>query len=433
MRERAEKVVRTLQARGYQAYLVGGCVRDLLLGSEPKDYDIATSATPEQILAIFPGSLLVGVHFGVVIVDQHLEVATFRSDHAYEDGRRPSRVQFESDPSQDVLRRDFTINALLLNPETNQILDFVDGRADLDARLIRAIGEPAARFQEDHLRLLRAVRFAARLGFTIEPVTLAAIQELAPLVARVSAERVRDEISRILTSGAARRGFELLDSTGLLPHILPEISALKGVEQPPEYHPEGDVWTHTLIMLKGLPVGIPLTLALGVLLHDVGKPATFRIAERIRFDGHVEAGMEIARVLLNRMRYSKDEIAQVEALIENHMRFKDLPNMRESKMKRFLRMPDFDQHLELHRLDCSSSSGHLENYEFAKTRLAELSPETLKPEPLVTGRDLIEEGYRPGPQFSKMLAFVEDAQLESRISTKPDALRLLHEAFPVLH
>ncbi len=283
------------------------------LAPDPKDYDIATDATPHQILQIFPGALLVGAHFGVVIVEQHLEVATFRSDHAYEDGRRPGHVEFETDPRQDVLRRDFTINALLLDPETGELLDFVNGRADLDAHLLRAIGEPAARFREDHLRLLRAVRFAARLGFEIEPLTLAAIRDLAPLVARVSAERVRDELSRILTSGASRRGFEFLDSTGLLPHVLPEISALKGVQQPPEFHPEGDVWTHTLIMLDDLPADATLTLALGVLLHDVGKPATFRIADRIRFDGHVEAGVEIARALLNRLRYSNDEIAQVES------------------------------------------------------------------------------------------------------------------------
>jgi poly(A) polymerase len=433
MQEKAEQVVGALQAQGFQAYFVGGCVRDLLLGSEPKDYDVATDATPDQILEIFPGALLVGAHFGVVIVEQHIEVATFRSDHAYEDGRRPGRVEFESDPRQDVLRRDFTINALLLNPETGEILDFVNGRADLESRLIRAIGEPSARFREDHLRLLRAVRFAARLDFEIEPLTLAAIKDLAPLVARVSAERVRDELSRILTSGAARRGFELLDSTGLLPHILPEISALKGVEQPPEFHPEGDVWTHTLIMLDGLPAGTPLTLALGVLLHDVGKPTTFRFADRIRFDGHVEAGVEIARMLLSRLRYSKDEIAQVEALIANHMRFKDLPNMRESKMKRFLRMPAFDQHLELHRLDCSSSSGHLENYDFAKAKLAEEPAVSLKPKPLLTGHDLITAGYQPGPQFSRMLTFIEDAQLERAVNSKAEALRLLQGAFPVLH
>jgi poly(A) polymerase len=433
MKELAQRIATILKQRGHQAFFVGGCVRDLLLGLVPKDYDIATSATPDQILAIFPGSLMVGAHFGVVIVDQQVEVATFRSDHAYQDGRRPSRVEFETDPREDVLRRDFTVNALLLDPESNQLLDFVDGQADLRGRIIRAIGEPAARFREDHLRLLRAVRFASRLHFTIEPVTFAAIRELAPLVARVSAERVRDEISRILTSGAARRGFELLDATGLLPHILPEITALKGVQQPPEFHPEGDVWTHTLIMLEGLPAGTPLTLALGVLLHDVGKPATFRVADRIRFDGHVEAGVEIARALMNRLRYSNDEMAQVEALIANHMRFKDLPHMRESKIKRFLRMPAFEEHLELHRLDCSSSNGHLENYRFAQTKLAEQSPDLLKPPPLLTGRDLIELGYRPGPAFSKILTFVEDAQLELTINTKEDAIQLLHSTFPVVN
>jgi poly(A) polymerase len=330
-----------------------------------------------------------------------------------------------------VLRRDFTINALLLDPTTDQLLDYVNGRADLDACLIRAIGEPAARFREDHLRLLRAVRFASRLGFAIEPVTLAAMGELAPLAAQVSPERTRDEISRILTSGSARAGFELLDSTGLLPYVLPEISALQDVEQPPEFHPEGDVWTHTMMMLEGLPAGVPVTLALGVLLHDVGKPATFRIADRIRFDGHVEAGVEIAHGILHRLRYSNDEIAQVEALIANHMRFKDLPKMRESKVKRFLRMPQFEQHLELHRLDCLSSSRNLQNYQFAAAKLAEEPPEALKPAPLLTGNDLIGAGYKPGPQFSKMLAAVEDAQLESTVQTREEALLFVQENFPL--
>jgi poly(A) polymerase len=367
-----------------------------------------------------------------VIVERHIEVATFRSDHAYEDGRRPARVEFETDPRQDVLRRDFTINALLLDPDTGQILDFVGGQADLAARLIRAIGDPPARFREDHLRLLRAVRFAARLGFAIESATAAAIRDLAPLVTRVSAERVRDEISRILTSGAARRGFELLDSTALLPHILPEIAAMKGVEQPPQYHPEGDVWTHTLMMLDGLPAGTPITLALGVLLHDVGKPPTFRIAGRIRFDGHDEVGVRMAHAILTRLKYSNEEIAQAEALVANHMRFKDLPRMRESKVKRFLRMPDFDQHLELHRLDCLCGSGRLDNYDFARKKLSEQPPEALRPPPLLTGGDLIEAGYRPGPEFSRMLAAVEDAQLESAVLTKEQALELLQRNFPVL-
>jgi len=432
IQDAATEVLRTLHSRGHQAYFVGGCVRDLLLQTLPKDFDIATSATPREILAIFPGSVLVGAHFGVVVVAENIEVATFRSDHSYEDGRRPTYVEFETDPRQDVLRRDFTINALLLDPTTNQIYDFVNGRSDLDARLIRAIGDPAARFREDHLRLLRAVRFAARLGFTIEPVTLAAMRDLAPLAARVSAERTRDEISRILTSGSARAGFELLDSTGLLPPLLPEISAMKGVEQPPQFHPEGDVWTHTLLMLEGLPAGTPLTLALGVLLHDVGKPSTFRVADRIRFDGHVEAGVEIARGLLNRLRFSNDEIAQVEALIGNHMRFKDLPHMRESKIKRFLRMPAFEQHLELHRLDCTSSSGHLENYQFALSKLSEQPVESLRPAPLLTGDDLIRFGYTPGPNFSKILAALEDAQLELIVNSRDEALGFVQENFPVL-
>jgi poly(A) polymerase len=432
MNDSALRILEVLQGNGHLAYLVGGCVRDLLLGTEPKDFDIATSATPDQVLALFRGSCLVGAHFGVVIVTNGIEVATFRSDQAYLDGRRPEGVVFETDPRQDVLRRDFSINALLFDPIGDKIYDYVGGRADLDAGLIRAIGVPAVRFREDHLRLLRAVRFAARLRFTIEPLTLAAMRDSAPLAARVSPERIRDEISRILTCGSARIGFELLDSTGILAHILPEISALKGVEQPPEFHPEGDVWTHTMLMLEGLPAGTPVTLALGVLLHDVGKPATFRVAERIRFDGHVEAGVEIAGRILRRLRYSSAEIEQVEALVSNHMRFKDLGRMRESKAKRFLRMPTFEQHLELHRLDCLSSSGNLSNYQLAIAKLAQQPPEALAPEPLLTGRDLIALGYRPGPAFSKMLAALEDAQLESAIASREEALAFIESNFGAL-
>jgi putative nucleotidyltransferase with HDIG domain len=431
-RSEAVTIISTLRENGHQAYLVGGCVRDLLLGGTPKDFDIATSATPDEIVALFPGANLVGAHFGVVIVGNSIEVATFRSDHAYVDGRRPANVTFEKDPRQDAIRRDFTINALFMDPVTGEVLDFVDGRADLDARLIRAIGDPERRFAEDHLRLLRAVRFAARLNFTIEPETFQAIRKMAPLAAQVSAERVRDEISRILTEGQARRGFELFDSTGLLVRILPEIAAMKGVEQPPAFHPEGDVWTHTLLMLDGLPAGVPLALALGVLLHDVGKPATFRMADRIRFDGHVEAGVEIAHKLLTRLRYSNDDIAQAEALIANHMRFKDVHKMRESTLKRFLRMPLFDQHLELHRLDCLSSHGNLDNFALVQAKLSELPLAALKPEPLLRGEDLIRAGYRPGPQFARMLAMVEDAQLESCIHTQKEAMELIFENFPGL-
>jgi poly(A) polymerase len=335
-------------------------------------------------------------------------------------------VHFETDPRQDVLRRDFTINSLLLDPVNGEILDFTGGRADLDAKLIRAIGDPETRFREDHLRLLRAVRFAARLGFEIEAETFAAIRHLAPMIHGVAAERVRDEVARILTEGGARRGFELLDATGLLQEILPEIAALKGVAQPPEFHPEGDVWTHTLIMLEGLREP-SLTLALGVLLHDVGKPATFRMAERIRFDGHVEKGIEIAHSLLTRLRFPNQTIEGAEALITNHMKFMETPRMRESTLKRFLRMPDFEEHMALHRLDCLSSHGHLDNYDFVRRKQAEAPPEQLRPAPLLTGKDLIAAGYRPGPMFGIVLREIEDAQLEGRISTSDEALRMARE------
>jgi len=422
----AVSIIRRLREAGHAAYLTGGCVRDLLLGRAAKDFDVATSARPDELLRLFPGSGQVGAHFGVVLVHDngaHVEVATFRSDLDYLDGRHPDGVHFETDPRQDALRRDFSINALLLDPASGQVLDFVNGSADLDAKLIRAIGDAERRFREDHLRLLRAVRFAARLGFEIEAETFAAIRRLGPLIQSVSAERVRDEIARILTEGGARRGLELLDATGVLQEILPEVAALKGVRQPPEFHPEGDVWTHTLIMLHGLREP-SLTLALGVLLHDVGKPATFRVAERIRFDGHVEKGIEIAHALLTRLRFPHQVIEGVEALIANHMKFMEVPRMRESTLKRFMRQPDFEEHMELHRLDCLSSHGGLENYEFVRKKQQEVPPEQLKPTPLLTGRELIAAGYRPGPQFGIVLSEIEDAQLEGRISTAAEAIEM---------
>jgi putative nucleotidyltransferase with HDIG domain len=422
----AVSIILRLRSAGYVAYLTGGCVRDLLLGRAAKDFDVATSARPDELLRLFPGSGQVGAHFGVVLVHEdgaHVEVATFRSDLEYLDGRHPDGVHFETDPRQDALRRDFTINALLLDPMNSEVLDFVNGRADLDAKLIRAIGDPERRFREDHLRLLRAVRFAARLGFEIEAETFAAIQRHASLIQSVSAERVRDEVARILTEGNARMGLELLDATGLLQEVLPEVAALKGVQQPPEFHPEGDVWTHTLIMMDGLQEP-SVTLALGVLLHDIGKPATFRIAERIRFDGHVEKGIEIAHALLMRLRFPHHVIEGVEALIANHMKFMEVPRMRESTLKRFMRQPDFEEHMELHRLDCLSSHGGLDNYEFVRKKQREVPPEQLKPAPLLTGRDLIAAGYRPGPAFGVVLSEIEDAQLEGRISTAAEAMQL---------
>jgi poly(A) polymerase len=422
----ARSTIDRLRAAGHAAYLVGGCVRDLLLGRTPNDFDVATSARPDELLRLFPRADRVGAHFGVVLIHEdgaHVEVATFRSDLEYLDGRRPEGMRFETDPREDALRRDFTINALLLDPVSGEVLDFTGGRADLAAKIIRAIGDPETRFREDHLRLLRAVRFAARLGFEIEPQTFAAMRRLAPLIQSVSAERIRDELARILTEGSARRGLELLDQAGLLHQILPEIEAMKGVAQPPEFHPEGDVWTHTLIMLDGLRHP-SLELALGVLLHDVGKPPTFRIADRIRFDGHVEEGIKLAHALLNRLRFPNYVIEQVEALIANHMKFRETPHMRESTLKRFIRMPDFEQHMELHRLDCLSSHGHLDNYEFVRRKQSEVPPEELKPSPLITGDDLIAEGLKPGPMFGKVLREIEDAQLEGRIATREEALRM---------
>ncbi len=429
----ARHVIGRLRAGGHQAYLVGGCVRDLLLKTTPKDFDIATDARPDRIMDLFPRSSRVGAHFGVVLVRDYfeqVEVATFRSDHDYLDGRHPEQVRFENDPREDVLRRDFTINGLMMDPSDGTVLDYVEGRRDLERGLIRAIGDPLQRFREDHLRLLRGVRFAARFGFPIEAPTFDAIRRDHELILKVSTERVRDELVRILTEGGARRGFELLDESGMLAVLLPEIAAMKGVAQPPEYHPEGDVWTHTLCLLEKLPAGVSATLALGALLHDVGKPATFRVAGRIRFDGHVEEGVQIANGILNRLRFSRWEIEQVEALIANHMKFKDVHRMKESTLKRFLRMPDFAEHLELHRLDALSSNGNLENYELAKGRLAEYREEQLKPEPLLTGTDLIAQGYEPGPVFTAILRVVEDAQLEGRITSYDQALELVREQFP---
>jgi poly(A) polymerase len=411
--------------------MVGGCVRDRLMGNQPKDYDIATDARPEQVLGYFPRSDRVGAHFGVVLVHDEggdqVEVATFRSDFSYRDGRRPEYVKFETDPREDAMRRDFTVNALFEDPMTGEVLDYVGGREDLAAHIIRAIGDPERRFREDHLRMLRAVRFAARLQFSIDPATLAAIRKLAPLVSDVSAERVRGELVRILTEGHPRRGMELLDEAGLLAVILPEVKALQGVEQPPQYHPEGDVWTHTLMMLDLVEAPSP-TLAMGVLLHDIGKPPTFRLAERIRFDGHVEAGVKIARGILDRLRFSRAETDDVLALIANHMRFKDIMHMKPSTLKRFLRLPDFDEHLELHRVDCLASNGNLSGWEYAKSQLTNLPAEELRPPRLLTGKDLIAAGYRPGPELGKALEAVETAQLDGQIRTKEEALEIAKRA-----
>lgn len=442
----ARRIALTLRERGHQAYFAGGCVRDLLLGVEPKDLDVATSATPEEVLALFPKALTVGAHFGVVLVregDISTEVATFRHDGVYSDGRRPDAVRFSSDPREDVQRRDFTINGMLLDPvvfeETGDaakaVLDYVGGRDDLAAKTLRAIGDPAVRFAEDKLRMLRGVRFASRLGFEIEPRTLAAMRVDAANIHQVSCERIRDELTLMLTEGRARVAFEMLDTTGLLAQVLPEVARLHGVTQPPEFHPEGDVWIHTMLLLEKLPAGASSTLAWGALLHDIGKPATFQPAnpavpgDRIRFNGHVEVGVRVAEVILRRLRFSADDTEQIVALVKNHMRFGDVMQMRESTLKRFLRLPHFEEHLALHRMDCLSAHGDLSLYEFAKQKYETAEPEAIRPKLLLTGRELIAAGYEPSPAFKAMLEAAEDAQLEGSIHTSEEALALVCERF----
>jgi len=458
LKDFAISIVRKLRSAGYQAYLVGGCVRDLLLGREPADYDVATDATPDEVMRIFPETYAVGAQFGVVLVPvpkdpsvssvssvgsvsdpnhrgqrgKTVEVATFRSDIGYSDGRHPDEVRYSKNPREDVARRDFTINGLLLDPITNEVLDYVGGQKDLAEKIIRTIGEAERRFAEDKLRMLRAVRFAARFGYTIESGTFTAIQKRASQIHRVSRERVRDELTKMLTEGQARSAFLLLDESGLLHQVLPEISAMKGVEQPPQFHPEGDVFVHTMLLLDKLPHPCPVTLAWGALLHDVGKPATFRVApDRIRFDGHVDVGVKMAEEICRRLRFSNDDTEQILALVENHMRFAHAMRMNESTFKKFVRLPRFEEHLELHRIDCQASHGDLTSYEFTRKKIAALPPEAIRPAPLLTGEDLIAAGYNPGPRFKEILSAVEDAQLEGRLQAKNAALEFVRRQFPL--
>ena len=621
----ALRILHRLQEQGYEAYLAGGCVRDLLLGRTPHDYDVATSATPDVVLAMFPRTFAVGAHFVVVLVADEdasepaapqvpqvvlTEVATFRADGVYSDGRHPDGVRYTLSAEEDVQRRDFTINGLLLDPlafegefcfppfsaestekdgvpgtcgaanalrdpqvcnlaevrsplrgsgarlrlsqgsaslhpglsscgpsgafaaqddglwseddpvqseedgdhgeddpdhdeddglrrEDNlatfgkrqvlkghdfsravrdskqpwalapeggdfgtfdfhhgllalkkhdsltgdalssdaarlraAVVDHVGGLADLDAGVVRAIGRPEARLEEDHLRMLRAVRFAARFGFSLEPATGQAIRALAPRIASVSRERVRDELTKMLTEGHARQAFELLLATGLLAQVLPEVEKMVGVEQPPQFHPEGDVWQHTLLLLEQLEAGCPMTLGWGALLHDVGKPATFkRAVDRIRFDGHVDVGVAIAAEVCRRFRFSNEETRQTLALVENHMRFMDVQRMKDSTLKRMFRLERFEEHLALHRMDCLASKGDLENWEYARTRWQAMPPEVVRPTPLITGRELIGAGYQPGAEFKAMLDAVEEAQLEGTIVTAEEALALVRARF----
>lgn len=435
-RELANSVCETLERHGYQALLAGGCVRDILLGREPADYDVATRATPAEVMKLFPDSLAIGAQFGVVILvrgGHKVEIATFRSDGGYSDGRHPDRVVYANSGEEDVQRRDFTINGLLMRHSTGEVLDFVGGRADLAAGVVRAIGDADRRFAEDKLRMLRAARFSARFRFPVENGTLEAMGRHASEIRQVSAERIREELTKILTEGAARRGFEILDETGLLGVLLPEIAAMKGVEQPPEYHPEGDVWIHTRRMIELLPAGCSPTLAWGVLLHDVGKPPSYRSAaetgDRIRFDGHAEIGAAMAEALCEKLRFSRDQTDQIVRLVANHMRFKDAGSMRPATLKRFVRLERFAEHLELHRLDCTSSHRRLEMYDLVRDFIESTPAEEVRPPRLLTGEDLLRMGFRPGPLFSQILRGLEEAQLEGTVRSSRDAEAFVQQHF----
>ena len=433
--DKAIQIVKRLREAGHEAYLAGGCVRDRLLGRTPKDYDIATDATPRDTQGIFPDTVPIGSKFGsvVVLVDgDPFEVTTFRFDGPYGDGRHPVHVRYGT-LEEDVRRRDFTINAMMYDPADDRVIDLVNGREDLRRRLVRAIGDPHERFAEDRLRMVRAVRLACGLGFEVDEPTLQAIRSQAVAVTQVAWERIGAEITRTLTEGGARRGVELLDETGLLEVILPEIAAMKGCEQTPDYHPEGDVYVHTLLLLGHLDDldGPTETLAYGCLLHDVAKPPCRQPAgDRVTFYGHTELGAEMAVEILRRLKRSRAVAERVAWLVRHHLRYTQAPNMRLSTLKRFLGEDGIDELLELCRIDALSSNGDLGYYDFCQRKLAELGEEEVSPEPLLRGRDLIRLGYTPGPSFSAMLGAVEEAQLEGELRTHEQAVEWVRERFP---
>ena len=426
MEKAARKIAERLRDRGHIAYFAGGCVRDMVRGLTPKDYDIATDARPENVQALFPRTYAVGAHFGVIIVLEdgfQFEVATFRSDEAYIDGRHPSAVQFSS-PEEDARRRDFTINGMFLDPASNKVIDLVGGQADIGAKLVRAIGEPAQRLAEDRLRMLRAVRFATALDYQIDERTWDALVASASSINQISGERIRDEVVRIFLSSNRVRGWDLLDASGLMSAILPELQAMKGVLQPEQFHPEGDVFVHTRLMLSLLRETVSIPLVFAVLFHDVAKPVTARVDEtgRIRFNEHDRIGAEMTEAIMRRLRFSGAEIQATVEMVRQHMVFKDTPKMRIAKLKRFMARPTFDEELELHRVDCQSSHRMLDNYEFLLRKRDEFANEPIIPPPLVRGDDLIAFGLKPGPKFGEILEAVETRQLEGKLRTRDEAL-----------
>ncbi|MEM7145538.1 MAG: CCA tRNA nucleotidyltransferase [Verrucomicrobiota bacterium] len=433
-REKATRLVKSLSDKGYQAYFAGGCVRDVLLNKTPKDFDIATDAVPEQVQACFPHSKSVGAHFGVILVhleDDDFEIATFRAEGNYTDGRHPGEITFTT-AEEDAQRRDFTINGIFYDPIADNYIDYVDGQSDLKNNIIRAIGNPDERFAEDHLRLLRAIRFAATLDYKIEPATWSALKEHADKITLISEERIRDELSRIFTDPNRVRGFDLLVESGLMNILLPEIIALQGCDQPPQFHPEGDVFVHTRLMLSHLPEEASLPLVLSVLLHDIGKPETRtydKAADRIRFNAHDRVGARMTEKILRRLKYSNETIDTVAEAVASHMIFKDVQKMRVAKLKRFMARPGFDDELELHRVDCLGSHGMLDNLDFLREKREEFANEPLIPPPLVTGHDLIKLGWKPGPDIGHILEEVQTRQLEGALNTHEEAIAWINDNF----
>ncbi|MFQ5687643.1 MAG: CCA tRNA nucleotidyltransferase [Candidatus Scalindua sp.] len=446
LKETAIGVVKRLRERGFSALFAGGCVRDMLMGSVPEDYDIATDARPDDIINIFEKTVPVGIHYGVVLVMENnfeFEVATFRSDGTYTDGRHPDSVTF-CDARGDALRRDFTINGMFYDPVDDKHFDYVGGKEDMQARLIRAIGDPSERFNEDRLRMIRAVRFACRFDYKIEDHTAEAIKKLYDKILTVSMERTRDELRKILTGPSPHTGIKIMDDLNLLNEILPEVTAMKGVRQPENYHPEGDVFTHTLLTLSELAASrnaadsgfgklttLSLSkgweLAMAVLLHDIGKPVTFEVADRIRFNNHDNIGADMSEKICERLRMSNAEKERVTWLVKMHLYLRHAQQMRISKLKRLFAHEGYPELAELYKADSLASTGDLEDYNFCQNMFEELQEEEIKPEPLITGNDLIAMGLKPGPIFSKILDAIKDEQLEQKITTKEEALKKAKE------
>lgn len=432
----AKNIVELLHSKGEKAFIVGGSVRDTLLGIEPKEYDITTSATPDEVCSYFQNTVEVGASFGVIIVlidGLKFEVATFRKEENYSDGRHPDKVQYSGEESEDVTRRDFTINGMLYDPISEQVIDYVDGLSDIEKKVVKTIGDPYNRFKEDKLRMMRAIRFSSRLDYEIDKATKNALKQLAKEIVQVSSERIRDELISIITQKNPGKGLSMLSDYGLLKHILPDVEIMKGVAQPPQFHPEGDVFVHTCLVLdkmfKNCSGQVGAELALASLLHDVGKPPTYTVADRIRFNGHDRIGASMSKKICRKLKLSNKQIERIASLIREHLKFKDVFQMRDSTFKRFVAMDFFDDHMALHLADCQASHGMMGAYEFTKNKLSEFSEEQIKPIPLIKGSDLIMLGFKPGPIFSEILNSVEEMQLEGNLTEKNQAIDFVKANF----